>query len=115
MYFIIEGSIIMDNGQQWLVKVKNINDGFVYYIHSSLHKKWIDRMDSCGLLVGFCQIFEFLFWRHPFTTEDPLVSKWCNDTFFQMCFDEETNSYALWMAWGWTNVQQIFFFGELYL
>ncbi len=26
------------------------------------------------------------FWRHPFTAEDPLVSKWFNATFFQNLF-----------------------------
>ncbi len=32
------------------------------------------------------------FWRHPFTAQHPLVSKWCNATFLQICSDEETNS-----------------------
>ncbi len=30
------------------------------------------------------------FWRHPFTAEDPSVSKWCSATFLQICFHEET-------------------------
>ncbi len=29
------------------------------------------------------------FRRHPFTAEHPLVSKWCNTEFFQMCSDKE--------------------------
>ncbi len=58
----------------------------------------------------FYQLFELSFWRHPFTAEDPLVSKWCNAKFLQMCFDEQTNSSKSWMAWGWVNVQQIFNF-----
>ncbi len=40
------------------------------------------------------------FWRHPFTAEDPLVSKWYNAKFLQICSDEETNSFTFWMAWG---------------
>ncbi len=40
----------------------------------------------------FYQLFGLSFWRHPFTAEDPLVSKWCTATFLQICFDEETNS-----------------------
>ncbi len=36
------------------------------------------RLESCGLLWSFYQLFGRLFWRHPFTAEDPLVSKWCN-------------------------------------
>ncbi len=42
---------------------------------------------TCGLLWCFYQLFGLSFWRHPFTAEDPLVSKW----FLQICSDEETN------------------------
>ncbi len=54
-------------------------------------------------LVKFCieQLFGLSFWRHPFTAEDPLVSKWCKDTFLQICSDEETNSSTSWVAWWW--------------
>ncbi len=30
-------------------------------------------------------------WRHPFTAEDPLVSKWFNAKFLQICCKEKTN------------------------
>ncbi len=53
---------------------------------------------TCGLLWCFYQLFGLSFWRHPFTTEDPFVSKWCNDTFIRMFFDIETNSTTSWMA-----------------
>ncbi len=33
---------------------------------------------ACGLLWCFYQLFGLSFWWHPFTAEDPLVSKWCN-------------------------------------
>ncbi len=33
---------------------------------------------TCGLLWCFYQLFGLSFWRHPFTPEDPLLSKWCN-------------------------------------
>ncbi len=36
---------------------------------------------TCGLLWCFYQLFGLSFWRHPFTAEDPLLSKWCNATF----------------------------------
>ncbi len=49
--------------------------------------------------VCFYQLFGLSFWRHPFTAEDPLVSKWCNATFLQICSHEETNSSISWMAW----------------
>ncbi len=32
----------------------------------------------------FYQMFGLPFWRHPFTAEYPLVSKWCNATFLQI-------------------------------
>ncbi len=50
---------------------------------------------TCGLLWCFYQLFRLSFWRHPFTAEDPLVSKWCNAVFLQICSDEETNTYIL--------------------
>ncbi len=46
---------------------------------------------TCGLLWCFYQLFGLSFWRHPFTAEDPLVSKWCKATFLQICSDEDTN------------------------
>ncbi len=46
----------------------------------------------CGLLWCFYLLLELSFWRHPFTAEAPLVSKWCNATFLQICSDEEIKS-----------------------
>ncbi len=75
-----------------------------------------DGLEWCGLLVDYCDVFisclySHSFWRYPFTAEDPLVSKWYNAKFLQICFDEETNSSTLWMAWGWVNVELNFIFG----
>ncbi len=39
---------------------------------------------TCGSLWCFYQLFGLSFWRHPFTAEDPLVSKWWKDNFFQI-------------------------------
>ncbi len=44
----------------------------------------IDGLEWCGLLWWFYQLFGLSFWRHPFTAEHPLVSKWCNVTFLQI-------------------------------
>ncbi len=56
---------------------------------------------TCHLLLGlwwcFYQLFGLSFWRHPFTAEDPFMSKWCNATFLQICSDEKTNSSTSWM------------------
>ncbi len=68
----------------------------------------IDGLESCGLLWCFYQLFGLSFWRHPFTADDPLVSKWRNATFLQICSDEETNSSTSWIDWGWVNFQQMF-------
>ncbi len=59
----------------------------------------------------FYQLFGLSFWRHPLTVEDPLVSKWCDAKFLQMCSDEETNSSTSWMAWGRVHFQQTLIFG----
>ncbi len=50
-------------------------------------------MDWSG--VDYCDVF---IRRHPFTAEDPLVSKWCFIS--PICSDDETNSSTSWMAWG---------------
>ncbi len=42
---------------------------------------------TCELLWFFYQLFEL--WRHPFTAEDPLVSKWHNAKFLQICSEKE--------------------------
>ncbi len=43
-----------------------------------------DGLEWCGLLWCFYQLFGLSFWRHPFTAEHLLLSKWCNDTFLKM-------------------------------
>ncbi len=45
---------------------------------------------TCGLLWWFYQLFGLSFWRHPFTSEDPLVSKWCKATFIQSVLMKKT-------------------------
>ncbi len=44
-----------------------------------------DRLESCGLLPDYCddQLFSVSFSWHPFTAEDPLVSKLFNDKFLK--------------------------------
>ncbi len=115
--FSLEGSVIMDYGLIFWPEVKNVlmMDLFLTNMQFSTSHDvnwwtgvvWI----TCGLLWCFYQLFGLSFWRHPFTAEHPLVSKWCNATFLQICSDEETNSSPSWMTWGWVNFQQIFIFG----
>ncbi len=41
-------------------------------------------------------MFRLSFWQHPFIAEDPLVSKWCNAKFLQICSNEKNKfSYIL--------------------
>ncbi len=47
------------------------------------------------ILWCFNQLFELSFWRHPFTAGYPLVSKWCNAEFLQICSNEEKRIYIL--------------------
>ncbi len=60
----------------------------------------------------FYQLFGLSFWRHPLTAEDPLVSKWCNAKFLQICFNEKINASTSWIAWGWVNCKHILIFGR---
>ncbi len=50
---------------------------------------------TCGLLCCFYQLFRLSFWRHPFTAEDPMVSKWCDAKFLQIFSDEEKLIYMV--------------------
>ncbi len=54
-------------------------------------------------------MFRLSFWRHPFTAEDPLVSKWCNAKLLQNFSDEETH-----LLFGWSKsecLQLVFILG----
>ncbi len=68
---------------------------------SKIHKRGTltNGQEWCGLLWCFISCLEISFWWHPFTAEDPLVSKRCNATFLQICSDEETQSCTFWMPW----------------
>ncbi len=65
-----------------------------------------------GLLRCFYQLFGLSFWRHPFTTEDPLVSNWCNAQFLQICSDEETCTSWIFFI---TRLPSLFFFFFFFL
>ncbi len=69
---------------------------------------------TCGLLWCFYQLFGLSFWRHPFTAEDPLVSKWCHATFFQICSDEEKTNLHLRLPEGEYILSKFSFLGELF-
>ncbi len=115
MYFFTRGSIIMDYGLvSDALKLKPHDDGFVSYKHAAFGFTRCYLMDWSGvdylwLLWCFYQLFGLSFWRHPFTAEDPLVSKLWNAIFLQICSDEETNASAIWMAWGWVHFQWFLF------
>ncbi len=59
---------------------------------------------TCGLLWCFYQPFGLSFWRHPFTAEDPFMSKWCNAKFLQICSDKKQTHLYL----GWPEGEYIF-------
>ncbi len=74
--------------KQWF-KVKTLHDAFVSYKHLASRFKDVNWWSevvwiSCVLLWCFYQLFGLSFWRHPFTAEDPLVSKWYNATILQI-------------------------------
>ncbi len=97
--------------KQWVEKKNVLLIDIICCLHThrfSLQTTLIDGLEFCGLLWVWCfnQLFELSFWRHPFTVEDPLVSKWCNATFVQICSYEETNSSTS----GWHDGEFIFIF-----
>ncbi len=90
--FFTEGSVIESYFffKKWGFEVKNALMMYLFHTNMQLFTSqdinwwtgvvWI----TCGLLWCFYQLFGLSFWRHPFTTEDPLVSKWWNATFLQI-------------------------------
>ncbi len=82
-------------------------------------------MDYCDVFISCLDSF----WRHPFTSEDPLVSKLCNAIFFQICSDEETTHLhgckeaenfwkfsricGVFSSFG-KNLERVFFFTEIF-
>ncbi len=95
MNFFTGGSVIMDYEfcQKWQFKVKR----WIYFLQTcsfSLLKMLTDGLEWCGLLWCFYQLFGLSFWRHPFTAEHPLESKWWNATFLQIQ-NKETNSLLI--------------------
>ncbi len=92
--------------KQWFEVKKHLNSGFVSY---TLHKTLTDGLEWCGLLWCFYQLFGLSFWRHPFTAEDPLLSKWWNATFLQIWWRNKL-IYILDDLRGGTHFQQIFIF-----
>ncbi len=74
-------------------------------IFTSLDANWRTGVVwiTCGLLWCFNQLFGLSFWRHPFTAEHPLVSKWCNAEFLHLCSAVETHLHL-----GWPEGEYIF-------
>ncbi len=66
---------------------------------------------SCGLVWCFYQLFGLSFWRHPFTADDPLLSKSYNAKFLQICSDKETSSSPSQIGWEWEHFQNLIFWG----
>ncbi len=69
-----------------VLKLKRLNDGFVSYKRAAFASQYVNWWTggvwiTCGLLWCFYQLFGLSFWRHPFTAEHSLLSKWCNNKF----------------------------------
>jgi len=66
------------------------------------------------IIVMFYQLFGLSFWRHPFTVEDPLVSKWYNAKFLQICSDQDTNSSTIGWPEGTDILSKCLFLGNYF-
>ncbi len=63
-----------------------------------MHKILIDVLESCLVFVDYCDVFSSClhsFWRHPFTAEDTLMSKWCNAMLHLSRSDDDKLIYIL--------------------
>ncbi len=100
--FFIGRTNIIDYGllaRNNILKWKRL-DGLVSYKHilylfTFSQDSLIDELEKCGLSQCIYQLFGVSFWWHPFTAEDPLVSKWCNGKVLQISFDVEKLTYIL--------------------
>ncbi len=66
------------------------------FSHHKMSTDWLVRI-TFGLLWCFYQPFGLSFWWHPFTAEDPLVSKWCNATFMFWWISWYPENYIFYM------------------
>ncbi len=72
-----------------------------------LHSDWAGKTEVWVGLAHPCSCLEpALIWRHPFTAEDPLLNKWRNAKFHQICSDEQSHGL---------RVGKFLLLGELFL
>ncbi len=95
------------------------NDGLVSYKHSfSLHKMLIDGLESCGLLVDYCDVFISCLNSHSNGTHSlQMILWWASDVmqnFSKFIMKEQTHLHV-----GWPEGESVFskfsFLGELFL
>ncbi len=72
MYFFTGGRVMMNYGLLMMdLFLPNKQIFTSQDVNWEIGVVWI----TCGLLWGFYQLFGLWFWRHPFTADDPLMSK----------------------------------------
>ncbi len=80
-----------------------------------LHKMLIDRLDLCGLLVNYCDVFISCLDSHSDGTHSlQRIHWWASDVILQVDFSKSVlveKQTLSWMAWGWVHIQQIFIIG----
>ncbi len=77
--FYLDEALLMDSYfmQKQQLEVKNMLKVDLFLTNMQLFKFYKTLIDEqcCGWLVDYCEVFISSFWRHPFTAEDPLLSK----------------------------------------
>ncbi len=63
------------------------------------------------LLLCFYKLFGLSFWRHPFTAEDPLVSKLYKAKFLKICSDEDKKNIYILDCLRVSQIYTTFYFG----
>ncbi len=97
---------------QWIICSEWVPSEWEYHnnpqvIHTTtVHQLMCCEMKSCVckkqiivIWTDYCDVFISSldsFWRHPFTPEDQLMSKWCNAKFLQISSGEQIHLHFGW-------------------
>ncbi len=117
------GGSVMDSYFSWKQWFEVKTSSWICFLQTRsfwLYKMLTDGLEWCGVdyLWCFYQLFGLSFWRHPFTAEHPLVSKWWNATFLQIWWrnkriyilDDHWVNLLSRFSFGWTLSSTINFF-----
>ncbi len=100
--------------KQWLEVKKNLMmDLILTNTQFSPHKMLTDRLEWCGLLVGYCDVFISCSDSHSDGTHSLQRIHWLesDEMLLDKCIQmKKQTPLHLWVAWGWVHFHKIFIF-----